>query len=89
MSIKSLLLLAPALLALTSSSGCFWLTTEGPFLGPLAIPVPVSPYFQDDKEDKFWEKERYGRAPILGPIAAGGPAIALDEPSDDEVRIPA
>ena len=68
-----------------SNTGCLWLASRGPFMGPLAIPVPVSPYLQDDQEDKFWEHERYGRVPILGPIPAGGPAVALDPPSDDEV----
>jgi hypothetical protein len=69
-----------------STSGCFWgLPTQGPSLGILAIPIPVSPYFQDRKEDEFWEKERYDRVPILGPVTSGGPPIALDPPSDDEV----
>ena len=51
----------------------------------MPIPIPISPYFQDKQEDKFWEHERYDRVPILGPITAGGPAVALDAPSDDEV----
>jgi len=68
-----------------SNAGCFWLATQGPQLGPLAIPIPVSAYFQDDKEDKFWEHERYERAPILGPITSGAEPVALDPPSDDEV----
>ena len=29
---------------------------------------PVSPYFQDEKEDEFWEHERYERVPILGSV---------------------
>jgi hypothetical protein len=68
-------------------SGCGWgLATQGPSLGPvLAIPIPISPYFQDRKEDEAWEKERYDRVPILGPITSGGPPVALDPPSDDEV----
>src|SRR5262245_39239689 len=74
------------LLLAFSTSGCFWgLPTQGPSLGILAIPIPVSPYFQDRKEDEFWEKERYDRVPILGPITSGGPPVALDPPSDDEV----
>jgi hypothetical protein len=67
-----------------SSAGCVGLS-QGISLGPLAIPVPVSPYFQDEKEDEFWVHERYDRVPILGPLTAGGPAVALDPPSDDEV----
>ena len=51
----------------------------------LAIPIPISPYFQERKEDEAWEKERYDRVPILGPITSGGPPVALDPPSDDEV----
>lgn len=45
----------------------------------------MSPYFQDDEELQFHIKERYSRVPILGPMTAGGPAIALDPPSHDEV----
>jgi hypothetical protein len=78
--------LALATLALLVS-GCGWgLTSQGPSLGPvLAIPIPISPYFQERKEDQAWEKERYDRVPILGPITSGGPPVALDPPSDDEV----
>ena len=49
------------------------------------FPVPVSPYFQQKEEDKFWWHERYERVPILGPITSGSEIIALDPPSDDEV----
>ena len=59
-----------------SSAGCVGLS-QGISLGPLAIPIPVSPYFQDKKEDEFWDHERYDRVPILGPLTAGGPAVAL------------
>ena len=65
------------------SSGCFQAT--GPSLGILSIPIPVSPYWQKNQEDKFHVHERYARVPILGPLTEGGPAIALDPPSDDEV----
>ena len=65
------------------SSGCFQAT--GPSLGILSIPIPVSPYWQKNQEDKFHIHERYARVPILGPLTEGGPAIALDPPSDDEV----
>ena len=64
-------------------TGCF--TDYGPTLGMMSVPVPVSPYFQKKFEDKHWEKERYERVPILGPITAGGPVMALDPPSPDEV----
>lgn len=40
---------------------------------------------QKRMEDKFWNHERYERVPILGPITSGGPPVALDPPSDDEV----
>ena len=72
-----------ALLLLVSATGCN--TTYGPAvdLGILSYPIPVSPFFQDQLEDKFWEHERYERVPILGPITAGGPAVALDPPSED------
>jgi len=66
------------------STGCVHITS-GNSLGPLAIPIPISPLWQKLPEDKFWEEERYNNVPILGPITPGGPATALDEPSDDEV----
>ena len=72
-----------AALSLTST-GCIGLK-GGVDLGAFAFPIPVSPYFQKMKEDKFWNHERYERAPILGPIIPGGPMVALDPPSDDEV----
>jgi len=66
-----------------SSTGCI-----RPTMGPmLPIPIPVSPYVQDKKEREAWAHERYERVPILGPITAGGPARALDPPSDDEVMV--
>ncbi len=65
-------------------SGCVGITV-GSDLGVLGIPIPVSPYFQKKKEDEFWNHERYARAPILGPLVPGGPAMAFDPPSDDEV----
>jgi hypothetical protein len=71
---------------LAATSGCFWgIPTQGPSLGILGVPIPVSPYFQDQKEDQYWEHERYDRVPVLGPITSGGPPVALDPPSDDEV----
>jgi hypothetical protein len=67
-----------------ASTGCVGITA-GPNMGFIGIPIPVSPYFQDKKEDEFWIAERYDKVPILGPLTAGGPAVALDPPSDDEV----
>lgn len=74
-------LVLPSLFALT---GC---TTYGPHLGVLAYPIPVTPYLQDRLEDNFKNEERYDTVPILGPLTAGGPAVALDPPSDDEVMM--
>jgi len=68
-----------------STSGCFWVAELGPNLGFLSFPVPVTPWLQKEKEDRAWEQERYDRVPILGPITSGGPPVALDAPSDDEV----
>jgi hypothetical protein len=70
--------------AALNSTGCVGIS-QGPSYGVFGIPIPISPYFQDEKEDKFWNHERYERVPILGPLTAGGPAVALDPPSDDEV----
>jgi hypothetical protein len=69
-----------------SSTGCVGLTS-GATLGVFSIPVPISPYLQDKPEEEFWIKERYDRVPILGPFTAGGPTVALDPPSDDEVML--
>jgi len=71
--------------AILPNTGCFWIATQGPNLGFLSFPVPVSPYFQKEQEDKFWEEERYERVPILGPITSGEAVVALDPPSDDEI----
>lgn len=65
------------------NTGCF--IPGSPSLGILGVPIPVSPYQQKLQEDKFHIHERYARVPVLGPLTAGGPAVALDPPSDDEV----
>lgn len=82
-SISGCLGLLMAILALTNT-GCVGIT-QGVSLGIFSIPIPVSPYFQDKAEDRFWIEERYESVPILGPLTSGGPAVALDPPSDDEV----
>jgi len=66
-------------LSLVPTTGCQ--TATGPTLGIFNYPIPMSPYFQDKQEDRFWTHERYDRVPILGPITAGGPPVALDPPS--------
>jgi hypothetical protein len=73
------------LLSLVSATGCVSDLRPAVDIGLLSYPIPVSPYFQDQQEDKFYEHERYKRVPILGPITAGGPDVALDPPSEDEV----
>ena len=65
-----------------ANTGC---TTQGPYLGFVAFPIPLSPYFQNKAEDEAWFKERYGRVPVLGPLAADTADVGLDEPSDDEI----
>ena len=79
-STATLALLAVAMLA---GTGCQ--TAQGPALGFLGMPIPVSPYFQRKKENEHWMHERYDRVAILPPIAEGGQAIGLDPPSDDQV----
>ena len=71
------------LACLAGTAGCNM--TYGPRFGPFAYPIPVSPFLQDQQEDRAWEKERYERVPILEPLVPGAPTMALDEPSDDEV----
>jgi hypothetical protein len=67
-----------------SQTGCVGIT-QGINLGPLGVPIPVSPYFQEDEELQFHIHERYARVPIMGPITTGATVRALDVPSDDEV----
>ncbi|MFM9059993.1 MAG: hypothetical protein ACKOSQ_12885 [Planctomycetaceae bacterium] len=87
MKARNRFLVAALLLAavLPLQSGCFWITAQGPNLGPLAFPIPVPTFMQKSREDHFWNYERYERSPVLGPLQPGGPCEALDEPSDDEV----
>ncbi len=66
-----------------SATGCY--VPNNYNFGFLQFPIPVSPYYQKKQEDKFWDKERYDRVPILGPTTSGGEPVALDPPSDDEV----
>ncbi len=73
-----------ALTLLVSAGGCT-ATVAGPNLGLWSYPIPLSPYFQKREEDAYWNKLRYKRAVILGPLTAGAPEVALDPPSDDEV----
>ena len=68
---------------LLSSVGC--VGVAGPQLGVFGVPIPISPFFQDKKEDEYWMQERYNRVPVLGPLTSGGPVQALDPPSDDEI----
>lgn len=83
---KTLFYCSLSLFPLATCTGCFvGLTEFGPSLGVFAYPVPVSPYFQDEAEDRFWNHERYERVPILPPLTADGPQGELDPPSDDEV----
>ena len=88
MSSKTVLAATFSLLALSlvSSTGCSvpFATTFGPSVH-FPWPLPITPLLSKEQEDKFWVKERYGRVPILGPTTAGGPAVALDPPSADEV----
>lgn len=68
--------------AVTTGTGCFQF---GPSLGIFSVPIPVSPFYQKQKEDEFIQKERYDRVPVLDAIPPGEEPIGLDPPSDDEV----
>jgi len=80
---------AAAMLAivLLTNTGCFWIAEMGPNMGAFSIPIPVSPYFQREQEEKFITHEQYAKAPILGPILPGEPVVAVDTPSDQEVMV--
>lgn len=73
------------LMSMLPCAGC--IAPVGPSLNALSVPVPISPYLQDEMEWQFKHKERYGRVPILGPLTAGGPTTALDPPSPEEVMM--
>ena len=78
------ILLALLAAAMTAPlAGC--LASQGPQFGILGMPIPVSPYLQTKMEDEHYDRERYNRVPILGPLTAGGPRAAMDVPTDDEV----
>lgn len=88
MSLKPLfsLFAATAAGALMTAGGCSWpLNTVNAPSVQLPVPVPVTPFAQDEHEDKFRIHERYERVPVLGPVTAGGPPQALDPPSQEEV----
>jgi len=76
-------LIAVVMLSMATGSGCS--TAAGPQFGLWGYPIPVSPYMQKHQEDKAWDHERYERVPVLGPINANAPTIALDPPTPDEV----
>ena len=73
--------LVVTLLLSATTGGCIS-ASHGP---GIPIPIPLTPWLQDEEEDQAWEQERYERVPIMGPIIQGGPTAALDPPSDDEV----
>jgi len=77
--VTGLLLLA----TVGAQTGCVNLSNIA--LGPVGIPIPISPILQDNEEIQFHVHERYARVPIMGPLTAGGPVAAIDPPSDDEV----
>jgi hypothetical protein len=81
--VRRMMLGAIALMAV-SSTGCYGVH-NGFNLGWVGYPIPVSPYYQHKQEEKYWKKERYDRVPILGPTTSGGPIVALDPPTDDEI----
>jgi hypothetical protein len=69
-------------LAIAATSGCVGLS--GPGVGIASIPVPVSPFHQQQAEDHAHETARYSKVAILPPITEEN-HIALDPPSDDQV----
>jgi len=81
-SLQGMFLTAMAALVFTAA-GCAFCST-GPSLGILSVPIPVSPYFQDKKEDEALA-ERYSKMKILDPIPEGRPHVAEDAPSDDQI----
>ncbi len=58
---------------------------DNPAVGNAAALAPVIASSPDQKENEPWEHGRHELVPILGPLTSGGPPVALDPPSDDEV----
>jgi hypothetical protein len=81
-SLQGMFLTALAVLMFTAS-GCTF-CSSGVSLGLLSVPIPVSPYFQDKKEDEALA-ERYSKMKVLDPIPEGRPHVAEDAPSDDQI----
>ena len=76
-------ILGLALVSAVLATGCN--TSYGPRFGIFAYPIPLTPYLQDQEEQRFWEKSHYKGTPILEPFTPGGPSIAMDPPTQDEV----
>lgn len=90
--VRRMLLIAVLSVTTVTGSGCtlfsgfasvtyafmlFWKTT------PL---IPVTPFFQQEIEDTYWEEERYAKVPILDPVEGEhAPIFCVDPPSADEV----
>jgi hypothetical protein len=76
-----------------SSSGCLLLTAGyintsllwSKFFVTTPL-IPVSPYWQQEIEDTYWEEERYSKAPVLDPVEGeNAPLFCMDPPYPDEV----
>ena len=75
MSHRSITTAICLILAAVSVTGTGCIAVSGPGLGLLSIPIPVSPYHQKQREDR-WEIEGMKGSPSSGP-SPGGPAVAL------------
>ena len=77
--VRTLVLLAGAVLALAGSSGCY------PFSMGIFTPTPVPPWVTERMEEKYAHQNDH-RTPILPPIRDGFPApLCEDAPSEAEI----
>lgn len=76
-------ILGLVLVSVLLATGCN--TSYGPRFGIFTYPIPLTPYLQDQEEQRFWEKSHYKGTPVLEPFTPGGPSIAMDPPTQDEV----
>lgn len=59
---------------------------EGLLFWEALPPIPVSPYWSQQIEDRYHEEERYDNVPVLDPVPGDhAPIKCLDLPSWDEV----
>jgi hypothetical protein len=74
--VRTLVLIAGAILALVGSGGCY------PFSMFVFTPVPIQPWVSERMEEKYCYKNDH-RTPIMPPIREGFPPPLCEDPPDE------